>query len=128
MSLREQMSLHRPALATGSEPTGPAIRRCATHTRSCAAKPPYVLERVELERLSRMPQESVRMEIGLLITRILDERLPANDIERRQLAMYDEMFGLARWLRDPTVSDILVNTYRQVLCRALRPASNRPTT
>ena len=79
-----------------------------------------VLERVELERLSRMPQESVRMEIGLLITRILDEeRLPANDIERRQLAIdvYDEMFGfgpLEALLRDPTVSDILVNTYRQV--------------
>ena len=60
------------------------------------------------------------MEIGLLITRILDEeRLPANDIERRQLAIdvYDEMFGfgpLEALLRDPTVSDILVNTYRQV--------------
>lgn len=60
------------------------------------------------------------MEIGLLITRILDEeRLPANDIERRQLAIdvYDEMFGfgpLEALLRDPSISDILVNTYRQV--------------
>lgn len=60
------------------------------------------------------------MEIGALIARILDEeRLPANDIERRQLAIdvYDEMFGfgpLEALLRDPGISDILVNTYRQV--------------
>ncbi|BEV47803.1 CpaF family protein [Burkholderia contaminans] len=79
-----------------------------------------VLERVELERLSRLHQDQIRMEIGALIARILDEeRLPANDIERRQLAIdvYDEMFGfgpLEALLRDPGISDILVNTYRQV--------------
>jgi pilus assembly protein CpaF len=66
-----------------------------------------VLERVELERLSRLPQEQVRHEISALISRILDEgRMPANDIERRQLAIdvYDEMFGfgpLEALLRDP---------------------------
>ncbi|EGC98411.1 type II secretion system protein E, partial [Burkholderia sp. TJI49] len=79
-----------------------------------------VLERVELERLSRLPKEQVRQEIAALISRILDEeRLPANDIERRQLAIdvYDEMFGfgpIEALLRDPGISDILVNTYRQV--------------
>ncbi|BBA44291.1 MULTISPECIES: CpaF family protein [Burkholderia] len=123
MSLREQMSLQRaqPPLATGSEPTGPAHSSVRDAYQKLRREIHLaVLERVELERLSRMPQESVRMEIGLLITRILDEeRLPANDIERRQLAIdvYDEMFGfgpLEALLRDPTVSDILVNTYRQV--------------
>ncbi|OXJ08503.1 CpaF family protein [Burkholderia sp. AU6039] len=122
MSLREQMSLHRAQpLATGSEPTGPAHSSVRDAYQKLRREIHLaVLERVELERLSRMPQESVRMEIGLLITRILDEeRLPANDIERRQLAIdvYDEMFGfgpLEALLRDPTVSDILVNTYRQV--------------
>lgn len=79
-----------------------------------------MLERVELERLSRLPQEQVRQEITTLISRILDEdKLPANDIERRQLAIdvYDEMFGfgpLEALLRDPSISDILVNTYKQV--------------
>ncbi|WP_434661946.1 CpaF family protein [Paraburkholderia sp. A3BS-1L] len=78
-----------------------------------------VLERVELERLSRMPQEQIRSEIGALVGRILeDQKALANDIERRQLAIdvYDEMFGfgpLEPLLRDPTVSDILVNTWRQ---------------
>ncbi|AKM45162.1 pilus assembly protein CpaF [Burkholderia contaminans FFH2055] len=122
MSLREQMSLQRAQpLAAGSEPAGPAHSSVRDAYQKLRREIHLaVLERVELERLSRMPQESVRMEIGLLITRILDEeRLPANDIERRQLAIdvYDEMFGfgpLEALLRDPTISDILVNTYRQV--------------
>ncbi|KVC12526.1 pilus assembly protein CpaF [Burkholderia diffusa] len=122
MSLREQMSLYRTQpQAAGTEPAG------ATHSSVRDAYQKLrreihlaVLERVELERLSRLPQEQVRQEIAALISRILDEeRLPANDIERRQLVIdvYDEMFGfgpLEALLRDPGISDILVNTYRQV--------------
>ena len=78
-----------------------------------------VLDRVELERLSRLPTDQVREEIATLIARILDdERVPANDQERKQLVIdvYDEMFGfgpLESLLRDPTISDILVNTSKQ---------------
>ncbi|MGU7811781.1 CpaF family protein [Burkholderia sp. AW49-1] len=122
MSLREQMSLYRTQpQAAGTEPAG------ATHSSVRDAYQKLrreihlaVLERVELERLSRLPQEQVRQEISALISRILDEeRLLANDIERRQLVIdvYDEMFGfgpLEALLRDPGISDILVNTYRQV--------------
>ncbi|WP_322025105.1 CpaF family protein [Burkholderia sp. BCC1977] len=122
MSLRDQMSLYRTQpQAAGTEPVG------ATHSSVRDAYQKLrreihlaVLERVELERLSRLPQEQVRQEISTLISRILDEeRMPANDIERRQLAIdvYDEMFGfgpLEALLRDPGISDILVNTYRQV--------------
>ncbi|MDP9585673.1 UNVERIFIED_ORG: pilus assembly protein CpaF [Burkholderia contaminans] len=122
MSLREQMSLYRTQpQAAGTEPA------CAAHSSVRDAYQKLrreihltVLERVELERLSRLPQEQVRQEISSLISRILDEeRLLANDIERRQLAIdvYDEMFGfgpLESLLRDPGISDILVNTYRQV--------------
>ncbi|MCA7951416.1 CpaF family protein [Burkholderia seminalis] len=122
MSLREQMSLHRAQpLSAGSEPAGPAHSSVRDAYQKLRREIHLtVLERVELERLSRMPQDQVRMEIGALIARILDEeRLPANDIERRQLAIdvYDEMFGfgpLEALLRDPGISDILVNTYRQV--------------
>ncbi|KVG09189.1 pilus assembly protein CpaF [Burkholderia vietnamiensis] len=122
MSLREQMSLYRTqAPATGAEWAGsghPSVRDAYQKLRREIHL--AVLERVELERLSRLPQEQVRHEISALISRILDEgRMPANDIERRQLAIdvYDEMFGfgpLEALLRDPGVSDILVNTYRQV--------------
>ena len=121
MSLREQMSLHRAQPLAASEAAGPAhssVRDAYQKLRRDIHL--AVLERVELERLSRLHQDQIRMDIGALIARILDEeRLPANDIERRQLAIdvYDEMFGfgpLEALLRDPGISDILVNTYRQV--------------
>lgn len=109
MSLREQMSLQRAQpLTAGSEPAGPAHSSVRDAYQKLRREIHLaVLERVELERLSRLPQDTVRMEIGALIARILDEgRLPANDIERRQLAVdvYDEMFGfgpLEALLRDP---------------------------
>ncbi|MFP3504789.1 CpaF family protein [Burkholderia sp. SIMBA_062] len=122
MSLREQMSLHRTQpQAAGAEPAGAAHSSVRDAYQKLRREIHLtVLERVELERLSRLPQEQVRQEISSLISRILDEeRLLANDIERRQLAIdvYDEMFGfgpLESLLRDPGISDILVNTYRQV--------------
>ncbi|MET3215677.1 UNVERIFIED_ORG: pilus assembly protein CpaF [Burkholderia territorii] len=116
------MSLHRAQpVATGSETAGPAHSSVRDAYQKLRREIHLaVLERVELERLSRLHPDQVRMEIGSLIARILDEeRMPANDIERRQLAIdvYDEMFGfgpLEALLRDPGISDILVNTYRQV--------------
>ncbi|PFH20356.1 MULTISPECIES: CpaF family protein [Burkholderia] len=121
MSLREQMSLYRaqPQSAAG-EPASPHSSVRDAYQKLRREIHLAVLERVELERLSRLPQDQVRQEITALISRILDEgRMPANDIERRQLAIdvYDEMFGfgpLEALLRDPGISDILVNTYRQV--------------
>ncbi|RQS69542.1 CpaF family protein [Burkholderia sp. Bp8963] len=122
MSLREQMSLQRSpafmARADHGNGAGSMVREAYQKLRREIHA--AVLERVELERLSRLPLEQVRQEITALISRILDEeKLPANDIERRQLAIdvYDEMFGfgpLETLLRDPSVSDILVNTYKQV--------------
>ncbi len=122
MSLREQMSLQRaPTFSSRADPGGAAgtmVREAYQKLRRGIHA--AVLERVELERLSRLPQDQVRQEIATLISRILDEdKLPANDIERRQLAIdvYDEMFGfgpLEALLRDPGISDILVNTYKQV--------------
>ncbi|WP_126224497.1 CpaF family protein [Burkholderia ambifaria] len=122
MSLREQMSLYRTQpQAAGTEPAGTAHSSVRDAYQKLRREIHLtVLDRVELERLSRLPQEQVRQEISSLISRILDEeRLLANDIERRQLAIdvYDEMFGfgpLESLLRDPGISDILVNTYRQV--------------
>lgn len=121
MSLREQMSLHRAQPLAASDAAGPAHSSVRDAYQKLRREIHLaVLERVELERLSRLHQDQILMEIGALIARILDEeRLPANDIERRQLAIdvYDEMFGfgpLEALLRDPGISDILVNTYRQV--------------
>jgi len=120
MSLREQMSsqtVHAlPERQAGMRaPLGLARAAYQTLKRKVHEA---VLDRVELERLARLPAEQVRQEIGGLIARILEEdKAPVNDLERRQLMtdIHDEMFGfgpLEALLRDPSVSDILVNTYR----------------
>ncbi|MGY6124458.1 CpaF family protein [Paraburkholderia strydomiana] len=120
MSLREQMSsqtVHAlPERQAGMRaPIGLARAAYQTLKRKVHEA---VLDRVELERLARLPAEQVRQEIGGLIARILEEdKAPVNDLERRQLMtdIHDEMFGfgpLEALLRDPSVSDILVNTYR----------------
>ncbi|WP_455279819.1 CpaF family protein [Cupriavidus necator] len=124
MSIREQLagtaaafnanghaSIHFGGQATAATSPGyHALKRDVHET---------VLDRVELERLARFPQEQVRQEIGTLVNLIVDEqKVLLNDNERRQLTVeiYDEMFGfgpLEPLLNDPTVSDILVNTARQ---------------
>lgn len=122
MSIREQLSSpdHAPLSMNGHTP----------HHHKVVGHPAYrdfkktvhevVLDRVDLERLARFPTEQVRHEIGTLVNNIIDEeKLLLNDTERRQMTtdVYDEMFGfgpLEPLLQDPTVSDILVNTAKQV--------------
>ena len=78
-----------------------------------------VLARVELEKLARLSDTQVKHELVQLIDRVVGEQnVLVNDAERRQLAgdIYDEMFGLGpleALLRDPTISDILVNTHKR---------------
>ncbi|MFP3581997.1 CpaF family protein [Paraburkholderia sp. SIMBA_055] len=120
MSLREQMSSQAVHALPDRQPGMRApsgLARAAYQTLKRKVHE-AVLDRVELERLARLPAEQVRQEIGGLIARILEEdKAPVNDLERRQLTtdIHDEMFGfgpLEALLRDPTVSDILVNTHR----------------
>jgi len=117
MSLREQISAQRvQPLGERHDPAGVGMLRGA-YQKLKREIHQAVLDRVELERLAKLPTDQVRHEIGALIGRILeDQKAPANDIERKQLAIdvYDEMFGfgpLEVLLRDPSVSDILVNTH-----------------
>lgn len=79
-----------------------------------------VFERIDLERLQKLSGDQFRRELALLIERILDdENLPVNQAERRRLVldMQNEMTGLGPiepLMLDPSVSDILVNSHRQV--------------
>jgi pilus assembly protein CpaF len=79
-----------------------------------------VFERIDLERLQQLSGDQFRRELALLIERILDdEKMPVNQTERRRLVqdMQNEMTGLGpieTLMLDPSVSDILVNSYRQV--------------
>lgn len=121
MSLREHISAQRAPLVERAESqNGSAGLLRAAYQKLKRDIHQAVLDRVELERLSRLPSDQVRQEIATLIARILeDQKVPANDLERRQLVsdVYDEMFGfgpLEVLLRDPTISDILVNTGSQI--------------
>ncbi|NHZ34852.1 MULTISPECIES: CpaF family protein [Massilia] len=79
-----------------------------------------VLDRIDLERLKRLTPEQFKHELGLLVQHIIEEEhIVLNQHERHDLVLdiQHEMLGfgpLEPLLADPTVSDILVNTYNQV--------------
>lgn len=79
-----------------------------------------ILERINLERLKDFSEEDIKKEINDLVGVIIDgENIALNQFEKKTLAqdVQYEMFGLGPLeplLKDPTVSDILVNAYKQV--------------
>ena len=79
-----------------------------------------ILDRVDLDRMQRLPPERLRVEIGALVEQMIGEQSVAlNDGERLALVreIQNEMLGLGPLeplLADPTISDILVNTHRTV--------------
>ena len=74
-----------------------------------------LMERVDLEKLSRLPPEKARPAVSAMIQEIAAAtRVPFNQVEREQLQsdLLDEVFGLGPLeplLRDLSISDILVN-------------------
>jgi pilus assembly protein CpaF len=79
-----------------------------------------MLDIMNLSVVDKMPQEQVRREVGELVKELLSkESVPLNSTERTQLVndIYDEFVGLGPiepLLKDPTVTDILVNTSSHV--------------
>src|SRR5246127_3158518 len=79
-----------------------------------------ILDRLDLEKLGRTPSDAAREEVLLLIRNTVNaEAVPLSFAERERLArgILDEIFGLGPLeplLKDPTVSDILVNRYNKV--------------
>jgi pilus assembly protein CpaF len=79
-----------------------------------------LLERFDLAALETLAPESLRQEISSMVARLLQEEQTAiNDIERRTLIrdIQHEMLGfgpIELLMADPTVSDILVNSFEQI--------------
>src|SRR6266403_4196535 len=79
-----------------------------------------ILDRLDLEKLGRTPGDAAREEVLALIRNVVNsEAVPLSFAERERLAreILDEIFGLGPLeplLKDPSVSDILVNRYNQV--------------
>ena len=79
-----------------------------------------LIQKLNLDRLNEVNRDEVRREVGLILEAlVVGESTPMNLQERERLAqeVLDEVFGLGPLeplLADPTISDILVNTYRRV--------------
>src|SRR5689334_489904 len=72
------------------------------------------------EQLKTLNKDSVRGQIGMVVEKlVLDEQIPMTLAERERLIeeILDEVFGLGpleQLLKDPSISDILVNGYDNV--------------
>jgi len=79
-----------------------------------------LIQKLNLDRLNEIKREEVRREVAAILeTLVVGESTPMNLQERERLSaeVLDEVFGLGPLeplLKDPTVSDILVNTYKRV--------------
>lgn len=79
-----------------------------------------LLDRVDLAMMENMPPELLRAELKTLVERLLTEESAAiNDFERMSLVrdIQHEVLGLGPLellMADPTISDILVNTFNQI--------------
>jgi len=75
---------------------------------------------LNLERVSTIPKERLRAEIGRVVERLIeDERVPMTTAEQNRLVeeVLDEVLGLGPLeplLKDPAISDILVNRFDKV--------------
>src|SRR5207302_4752757 len=75
---------------------------------------------LNLERVASVPKDRVRMEIGRVVERLLeDERVPMTTAEQTKIVeeVLDEVLGLGPLeplLKEPSISDILVNRFDRV--------------
>jgi pilus assembly protein CpaF len=79
-----------------------------------------ILDRLDLEKLGRTPSAAAREEVLQVIrSTVNSEAVPLSFAERERLSreILDEIFGLGpleQLLKDPTISDILVNRFNKV--------------
>ncbi len=116
MTLRERLS------SPDETPPALSITGLPSHAYQQLKKTMHqtILDRIDLERLKRLTTEQFKHELALLVQRIIEEeRIVLNQHERHSLVLdiQYEMLGfgpLEPLLADPSVSDILVNTYAKV--------------
>ena len=79
-----------------------------------------LVDKINLEALAAIDNQRVRAEVREAVIHLIDaEATLLSSLEKQQIAneVLDEVFGLGPvepLLTDPTISDILVNTYKQV--------------
>src|SRR3972149_5511731 len=119
MSLRDSLTENREAPAKRAE-TPRSWRLSPAKAALKARIHEKLLGLVDLGALERMAPEQLRVELKVLVERLLtEERSAINEAERKQIILdiQDEVMGLGPiepLLADITVSDILVNNSAQV--------------
>jgi len=113
------LSAHNAAARPAAKPAaGPAPRQQYLELRANVHR--KLLNRLNLEALAKADRARAEGEIRTLLGQLLsEEQTPLNVSERETLfaEVVDDVFGLGPLeplLRDPNVSDILVNTYNHV--------------
>ena len=87
---------------------------------------------LNFDRVSSIPKDRVRAEIGRVVERLLDEeRVPMTTAEQTKIVeeVLDEVLGLGPLeplLKEPTISDILVNRYNKVFIERNGKLSETP--
>ena len=107
--------IRRPS--TSTQPQGPSQERYVALKTRVHQK---LLSVLNMDAMKATSRDRLRLEVRSVVERILHEdRLPISISERNKLVeeILDEVFGLGPLeplLKDPTISDILVNTYKNV--------------
>jgi pilus assembly protein CpaF len=86
-----------------------------------------LLDLIDLSAIEKLEHDVLKSQIRVIVQRILGEEdfaAPLNAMERERLftEIQDEVMGLGPlepFLKDPAVSDILVNTYKQIYVEKL---------
>src|SRR4051794_22617325 len=87
---------------------------------------------LNMERVSSIPKDRLRLEIGRVVERLLeDERVPMTTAEQNRIIeeVLDEVLGLGPLeplLKEPSISDILVNRYNKVFIERNGKLSESP--
>jgi pilus assembly protein CpaF len=111
------------AMQVSAPPTSPAVRQDARRAQYLEVRGTVhrkLLTKLNLEKLATAERKHVEAEIRTLVSTLIAETgIPLSVTERDAILgdVLDEVFGfgpLEPLLRDKTVSDILVNTYKQV--------------
>ncbi len=121
MNLRERLKEFSPVADIPSSYRGPSRSQDAAEYANMKIDiHRKLLDRVDLEAMTNLPDEALRQELKGLVERLIaDEGIALNAQERKQIVqdIQDEVLGLGPLeplLADPGVSDILVNGYRKV--------------
>ncbi len=120
MSLRERLvrEIPPPAIQLVRNDDAPTSRDLFQDLKSRLHQ--TVIDRLDLSRINQMTQEQIQSEVGRLAKEMLaNENTPFSTSERDRLIeeVRHELFGLGPLeplLADPTISDILVNSYKDV--------------